>query len=322
MLDCALLKNSFLFRFQLKGWGNTRKAPLNDEAIAAMIGPRGPFLSDEEWAKKIADAGKQLRGSKRLVNSEAFEAVVRFQAETRDRLLRTYCNQSFIEAGWYTVKREAVELVKAEVERAQSKLAELVQSFVYGDYRLAQQRTAEVLGAQFSERDYPTPERMERLFGMEYRFIQFDVPEGLPPEIRAEEEAKLRASFEKASAAITGALWGEFSKFVAEIEGKLSINGEGKPKVFRNTLFEDLTVFVKSFANRNTFNDERLRDLVEKAETIIAKVGGNGLEEQAQRMRDFEGLREQTKRALASLKGEVEAAIQEKPERRFDFSEE
>lgn len=321
MLDCALLKNSFLFRFQLKGWGNTRKAPLNDEAVAAMIGPRGPFMTDEEWAKKISEAGKQLRAAKRLVVSPAFDALIAFQAETRDRLLRTYCNQSFIEAGWYTVKREAVDMVKGEVEWAQGELAKLVQAFVYGDYQSAQTRAAEALGAQFAEKDYPAPEKLERMFGMEYRFIQFDVPEGLPPEIRAEEEAKLRASFEKASAAITGALWSEFETFVSEIEGKLAINGEGKPKIFRNTLFEDLTTFVKSFTNRNTFNDERLQGLVEKAETIIAKVGGKDLEDSAQRMRDFEGLRDQTKRALANLKTEVEAAIQEKPERRFDFEE-
>ena len=142
MLDCALLKNCFLFRFQLKGWGNTRKTLLNDAAVEALIGPRGPFMSDEEWAKKITEAGKQLRGSKKLVISEAFDAVIAFQAETRDRLLRTYCNQSFVEAGWYTVKREAVEGVKAEVEWAQGRLAELVRDFVNNDYRAAQQRTA------------------------------------------------------------------------------------------------------------------------------------------------------------------------------------
>ena len=160
------------------------------------------------------------------------------------------------------------------------------------------------------------------MFGMEYKFLQFDVPDGLPPEIRAEEEAKLRASYARAEAAIVGALWGEFSKFVEEIEGKLAINGDGKPKVFRNTLFEDLTTFVKSFANRDTFNDERLRSLVEKAEAIIAKVGGKDNVDKAVRMREFEGLRDQTRSAMANLKAEVEAAIQEKPERRFSFDEE
>lgn len=321
MIDCELLKNSFLFRFSVKAWGNSRKQALNDEAIAAMIGPRPPFMSDEEWQKKIADAGKQLRGSKRLVASAAYDAVIRFQAETRDRLLRSYCNQSFIEAGWYTVKASAVESVKAEVIKARAELEGLVRAFAWGDYEAAQKRTAEVLGAAFAEKDYPSPEKMQRLFGMDYKFIQFDVPEGLPPEIRAEEERKLRDSFEKASAAITGALWAEFNSFVAEIEGKLSVSEAGKPKIFRNTLFEDLTVFVKSFANRNTFNDARLQELVEKAEAIVAKVGGGTLEDKAQRMRDFEGLRDQTKRALANLKTEVEAAIAEKPERRFDFEE-
>ncbi len=321
MLDCALLKNAFLFRFQLKAWGNSRKMPLNNEAIAALIGPRGPFMTDEEWEKKIADAAKRLKGSKRLVESKAFEELVGFQAETRDRLLKTFCNQSFLEAGWYTVSRTAVEPVKAEVESAIARMRELVEAFVWGDYVAAQQRAREVLGAQFSEQDYPSPVKLESLFGMQYRFIQFDVPEGLPPEIRAEEEAKLRASFERAQSAITGALWSEFATFVSEIEGKLSINGEGKPKVFRNTLFEDLTTFVKSFSNRDTFNDERLKGLVEKAEAIVAKVGGKDNVDRAERMRDFEGLRDQTKRALANLKSEVETAITEKPERRFEFED-
>jgi HAMP domain-containing protein len=321
MLDCALLKNASLFRFQLRGWGNVRQMPLTREAVADQIGPRGPFMSDEEWEKKITDAAKQLRASKRLVVSKAFDDVIAFQAETRDRLLRSYCNQSFIEAGWYTVSRNAIEAVKGEVERAQAELARLVQEFVYGDYEKAVTRAAEVLGAAYSTKDYPPPEKLARMFGMEYRFLQFDVPDGLPPEIRAEEEQKLRESYQRASDAITTALWSEFNTFVSEIERKLTVEEGGKPKVFRNTLFEDLTTFVKSFANRNTFNDERLQELVQKAEGIVAKVGGGTLEEKAQRMRDFEGLREQTKRAMDALKSEVAAAIQEKPERRFDFDE-
>lgn len=323
MIDCALLKNAFLFRFKSRQWGNVRKMELTDAAVEAQIGPRPPgMFTDEEWAKKIAEARKVLKGSKQLIQSALYYDITDFQSGLRKDLLARYCNPSFIDEGWYVVKRDVAETVKAEVNKASEKLAELVQRFITQDYAPAIERMAATIGAQFAAKDYPTATRMAELFGLEYRLVQFDVPDGLDPETKAEEEAKLRASYERAEKAITGALWESFKEFVDEIEAKLSINGDGKPKVFRNTLFNDLTTFVQSFANRNTFNDEQLEALVQKAQAIVTKVGGENNEDKAQRMRDFEGLRAQTKLAFDGLKAEVEQAIADKPERLFNFEEE
>jgi len=323
MIDCALLKNAFLFRFKSRQWGNVRKMELTDAAVEAQIGPRPPgMFTDEEWQKKIAEARKVLKGSKQLIQSKLYGDITEYQSSLRKEMLARYCNPSFIDEGWYVVKREAAEAVKAEVNRASGVLADLVKRFIEQDYAPAIERMAGTIGAQFAAKDYPSATRMSELFGLEYRLVQFDVPDGLDPATRAEEEAKLRASYTRAEKAITGALWASFKDFVEEIEMKLSVNGDGKPRVFRNTLFNDLTTFVQSFANRNTFNDSALADLVQKAEAIVSKVGGENNEEKAQRMRDFEGLREQTKIAFDGLKAEVAQAIAERPERLFNFEEE
>lgn len=320
MIDCALLKNSFLFRFNLRAFGNNRLAPLNRDAVLAMIGRRPDGIEDRDWEKRVDQAAARLRGSKRLVESAAYDEVISFQNETRTRLMRVYANRSFIDKGLYCVKSDLVSQVEREIEQASNDLDALVAKFLE-DYERARADAESVLGDQFNPDNYPDRESVRKRFGMAYRWIAFSVPEGLPPEIREREEAKLRETFEKAASAITGALWGEFSQFIAAIERKLETSEDGKRKIFKDTLFDDLTQFVGAFSNRNSFNDERLAGLVERAELIMAKVGGNN-PDKAQKLRDQEGLRNQVKSAFASLKTEVEKAVAEVPDRAFNFEEE
>jgi hypothetical protein len=321
MIDCELFKSAQLLRFESRSWGNTRKADLNRGAIAEMIGPIASDETPEQYEERITKAQTQLRASKKLVDSPAYKAVTRFQNDTRSMLLKRYANQSFFEEGWYVVKNTVIKQVNDAVDQANEQLRMLVDAFLqeYGTARATMETT---LGAQFNSDDYPLPEIVGTKFFFAHRWIQLSVPEGLPPEIRIQEEEKLRKSFADAQAAITGALWAEFSSFIGKIKERLTVGDDGKKKIFRDTLFSDLVTFIGSFSNRDTFNDARLNALVQEADRIVRKVAGSDDADKAEAMRTFDGLRKQTADAFTALETEVSKAIAEEPSRSFSFDDE
>lgn len=323
MIDCALLKNSSLIRIKVKGMGgNVRKVPVSKEAAEKLLGKQLDGLDTEEREKRIAIALIKLKASTTLIDCDELRAVTEYQSSFKKYIVDSFCNPSFIDEGWFTVTQTAVPALRKKFDIAQIELRALVEKFiaVYPVRKAA----AEIVWGEKACSGLIGVDRMSRLlsqFVVDYRLTQLDVPEGLPPEIRAEEEAKLRKSFEDAQAAITGALWGQFKEFVDKIQERLTVTDDGKKKIFRDTLFEDLAAFVSAFVNKNAFNDVRLAALVQQANDLIARVGGNDNADKAQRMRDKEGLREQTAKAFADLATETEKAIAEKPERKFNFDE-
>jgi hypothetical protein len=311
MLNVALLKNCVLFRLKIQSFGNRRKGELSDEAVQEIIGRAQPGQSVPEREKQIADAKKRLKLGKALVQSVELDKIKEFQKQVASNLLTRYCNRSFIDEGLYAVKADVVPKVETEIRTAIERLQnEFVPAFVaVYDSRVEEAR--KVFNGQFREKDYPKPGALPGLFGFTYRWVKLDVPEGLPPEIREQEEKKLRDTYAQAQEAIQGALWSEFDKFLSHVTDRLEPGPDGKRKTFRDTLFDDLTEFVDAFNNRNAFNDEKLGALVAQAKAAIASAGGKTPAEAAVAMRDFETLRDKTAAAFAKVKEEVTKIIAE-----------
>lgn len=321
MLNVALLKNCVLFRLQTQSFGNRRKGELSPEAVREIIGAPGPTERAEDYEKRLVQAGKRLKLGKSLVQSEELDKIKEYQTGVRVRLLSRYCNRSFIDEGLYAVKADVVPKVEAEIREAVEILGrDYVPAFVavYPE-KVAEAR--KIFNGQFRERDYPEVGSLPGLFGFSYRWVKLDVPEGLPPEIREQEEKKLRDTYAQAQEAIQGALWAEFQKFLDHVTDRLKPGADGKRKTFRDTLFDDLTEFTQAFQNRNAFNDEKLAKLVAAANAAITAVGGKDTADAAARMRDFENLREKTADVFAKVKAEVDTTIAAMPKRAFNFSE-
>jgi hypothetical protein len=155
---------------------------------------------------------------------------------------------------------------------------------------------------------------------LSYRIIELDVPEGLPSEIREQEERKLRETFEQAEQAITAALWAEFAEIIAHVAERLESSVDGKRKTFRDSTFGNLVEFMEAMKNRNVFSDERLAGLVGKAKAIVDAIGGKP-SETADRLRNYDSLRAQTQKAFVALKEQVDKSIADLPVRVFSFEE-
>lgn len=230
MLNVALLKNCVLFRLKIQCFGNRRKGDLSDGAVEQIIGKPEPGLSDLEQNERIAKAKRQLKLGKALIKSDELDALKEFQTSVRNNLLSRYCNRSFIDEGLYAVKADVVPKVEAEIKDAIARLqAEFVPALI-AKYPQQVDEARKVFNGQFREKDYPLSTDLPELFGFSYRWVKLDVPEGLPPEIREQEEKKLRDTYQQAQEAIQGALWAEFAKFLEHVTDRLEPGADGKRK--------------------------------------------------------------------------------------------
>ena len=90
------------------------------------------------------------------------------------------------------------------------------------------------------------------------------------------------------------------------------MDGNTKPKIFKNGTVENFYEFFETFKERNIFKDEQLAELVERAQAIL---GG----------RSAESIRsdEQVKERIGEAMKDVESAMTEiltMPRRRIDMN--
>lgn len=324
-MDAKLLKNAVLFRLKNTcRWGNNAKVKLNEKAVMELIGPAPVSMTEEEAGDRLAKAMARLKGGQKLLISPEYDAIKKHLSETKKRVLSQYCNQSFIDDGLYTVKTHVVPQVVEELRQAREHL-NLFLVTAFKDALPGQIEAARpVLGDLFNESLYPSEDSVTGLFDITYRIVQLDIPEGLPPEIRAEEERKLRETYEKAEQAIMAALWTEFQSFLDHIVERLTPGADGKKKKFNGDILGGLSAFVGAFNNRNTFDDVKLSELVARADEIVknASTGDVSLKDTGEKLRSDDMLRSGVADALAAVKAQVDASIADLPVRDMDLEEE
>ena len=321
-MNAKMFKLNCLVRIKVPGvMGNSRKVKVSDDQVWKAVGPLPDSMRDEEKRALFDAAKERMTQGKKLVVCPELKAATSAVSAVKSALVSEFCNPSFIDDGWFLVRLASVEAFNGRLRELNARITEPVEAFA--DVLPAQVEIARrCMGAEFNADHYPTPEAIRAYPGVSASFISFEVPEGLPPEIRAEEEAKLRAQFAEASKAIVGALWSEFAELVAHIVGRLTPGEDGKPKTFQKGTVENLTQFIGAFENRNAFNDENLAEVVKRAKGIIESVGGiGGAGSTSEKLRDFEAIRVQTRDAFGALKIQIDAGVAELPTRAFSFDE-
>lgn len=319
VINLEEFKGKVLLRVKVSMWGNTRKGKLTDEAVAKIVGNMDG-LDDREREQRLAVAKARLKLNKSLVDCPEYQDIVTWRGQFTKYMLRVYMNQSYLDEGLYVVRMEVLPETIAQIERGRRNLQSLVNRFL-GVYETQQQIARDNMVNQYSEDDYPSPERLAQRFRIDYRVIEMTVPEGLPPEIRQEEEKKLRESFEEARKAVIAALWAEYQGYLDHIVDRLKPGQDGKRKKFNDTLFGNIALFVNAFNNRNAFNDAKLAALVRKSEEILSTIGESRPSDMADSMRGDAGLRDRTRKAFEAVKDEVARSIVDIPKRSFTVEE-
>lgn len=255
---------------------------------------------------------KRFRHSKTLIVSEEYDEIVKFQNET-NALVKRYSMPSFVFPGVVAVANAGVESLNQMLVERQEKLPELVQSLTDNLPRLIEEaKTA--LNGSFSEKDYPPLADVGRRFAIRWQWIQFDVPEGLPPELREAEAKKLKERFEEAQEEIVGALRQNFAEIVSAMVDRLKTAPGEKPKIFRDSLVENFKEFFETFNQRNLMDDKELSAVVEQAKGLLNGVEPSTLRESAK-------MRERVAEDMAKVKASLDTMIAERPGRKFELED-
>lgn len=256
---------------------------------------------------------KRFKHSKQIIVSELYDEIVSYQNEVNG-MVKRYSMPSFIFPGVVAVANAGVQGLDDSLREAADKLPSLVKKLVDAWPRLVEEARG-ALNGSFNEKDYPPVQDVARRFAIRWQWIAFDVPEGLPPELRAAETKKLQERFAAAQEEILIALRSGFAKIVADAVERLTVAPGEKPKIFRDSLVDNFREFFETFPQRNLMDDKELAGIVEKAKGLLKNVGPNAL-------RDSAALRNKVAGELAKVNATLDKMITERAGRKFDFSEE
>jgi hypothetical protein len=100
----------------------------------------------------------------------------------------------------------------------------------------------------------------------------------------------------------------EFSKLVSHLTERLSGNGDGKPKVFRDSAIVNLVEFFQRFRHLNVQSNEQLDQLIDQAQRIVRNVRPDDL-------RDNQSLRDRIARQLTGVQSQLDGMLVDRPRR-------
>jgi hypothetical protein len=277
-------------------WFGVRKALTNEQKnqAAEPFGAEGEYLSAR---KKLLDtkhqAYKEVTGVRGKVSAYWKSLTLPFP-EAGIRLIRQHEVEGFNrQMAGYRVELEAA------VRRLDDHYAEL---------QLAARRR---LGDLFNPNDYPPA--LHGLFGVDWDYPNVEPPDylmQLNPAIYEQERARVAARFEEAVQLAEQAFISEFAKLIEHLTERLSNNGDGERKIFRDSAITNVTDFFNRFRQVSVRSNQDLDALVEQAQRVV-----QGTDPQA--LRDSDGLRQHVAAQLSRVQAVLDGMLVDRPRRRI-----
>jgi hypothetical protein len=290
--DTTKLKDALGFTLKLSAWGNRRRADMS----------KVDTNSDKS----------RLKLSKELISAAEYDDIKSFMGELRGWVAQRTV-PSFFREGFQLASTKAVEEIEGRMRKARTEeLPALVEKLVaVYPQKIDEARVA--LNGQFNERDYPSSDELRALFSVDWNWISFSTPEGLPEELKQAEREKLQKQMSDAGEQITLALRVGFQELIAHAVDRLQpADADGKKRVFRDSLIERVQEFIDCFQSRNLLGDKELESLVNKAQEIIIGVNPDDL-------RKNDDLRETTRQQFDEIKKELDVAVDVVKNRKFNW---
>ncbi len=251
--------------------------------------------------------GKFLSAGKKLLDTThpAFKAVTAI----RGRAVAYWKGVSlpYPEAGIRLIRQSSIADFDQQVAEFRDELDDAVSELDrhYDDLRsVARDR----LGDLFDISDYPAS--LIGMFAIDHDYPSVEPPNylrQLSPELYEQECRRVQSRFDEAVQLAETAFTEELSKLVEHLSERLS-GGDGKPKVFRDSVVENLTAFFDRFRALNVHSSDQLDDLVSRAQQVLGGV-------EPQQLRDNGTLRQQLATQLASVQSSLDGLLVDRPRR-------
>jgi len=275
-------------------WFGTRKTLTAEQKAEAAE----PFGTDA----RFLSAGKRLLD----ISHPAYKAVT----AVRGKITSYWKSQSlpYPESGVRLIRQDRVDDFAAKMREFQEELVESVENLDRHYHELkaaARQR----LGSLYNSADYP--ETLRGLFAVEFDFPSVEPPpylQQLNPALYEEECRRVQNRFDEAVRLAEEAFTAELAKLVSHLTERLSGQDDGKPKIFRDSILENLTEFFSRFRQLNIRSSEQLDQLVADAQRVV-----RGVEPQA--LRDDQNLRQHVASELSRVQSVLDGLLVDRPRR-------
>jgi hypothetical protein len=248
-----------------------QKACLIQVSSSVWMGSR---MLAQEVMEQIGQS-EWLRGRKYLVNPELLGPI------------RTAIHQARNEVGRHAlpfpitslslIPKESLGPVDEALQGYETRYWERVGDFI-AQYDYAREEAERVLGDLFNETDYP--QDIAKKFKFEWRFLTIDLPKKsriLTPEIYKREKEKFEQLMAETRDMATEALASELGNIVENLIERLNGNGNGKNKAINSAMLNKMRDFLDAFNTRNVFDDYKLNQVVEQANTALMGISAYGL---------------------------------------------
>ena len=264
-------------------------------------------VQKNQAADSFGAEGKFLSAGKKLLDTThpAFKAVTAI----RGRAVAYWKGVSlpYPEAGIRLIRQSSIAEFDQQVAEFRDELDDAVGELDrhYDDLRsVARDR----LGDLFDISDYPAS--LIGTFAIEHDYPSVEPPNylrQLSPELYEQECRRVQSRFDEAVQLAETAFTEELSKLVEHLSERLS-GGDGRPKVFRDSVVENLTAFFDRFRALNVHSSEQLDDLVSRAQQVLGGV-------EPQQLRDSGTLRQQLATQLAGVQSSLDGLLVDRPRR-------
>ena len=264
------------------------------DQAAGSFGAQGRFLAA---AKKLLDC-----------NHPSYKSVTKVRGEATK-----YWKESTLpypEPGLRLLRQADVAEFGRRVDRFKEELSFAVVDLEehYDELRNA---ARERLGDLFNASDYPAT--LIGAFGLDCDFPGVEPPEylkQLSPHIYAQECARVQTRFNEAVALAEQAFFDELARLVDHLAERLTVDEEGKQRVFRDSAVSNLNDFFTRFQRLNISSNGQLDELVQQAHCVIDGV-------QPQQLRDSQSLRQHVASQMAGIQSSLDQMLVDRPRRRI-----
>lgn len=249
-----------------------------------------------------------LSAGKKLLDTShpAFKAVT----AVRTRVIAFWKGISlpYPESGIRLIRQDDISAFTVQMT---SHKVELDEAVIQLDERYDELKSAarRRLGSLFNATDYPAT--LRGWFDVSFDFPSVEPPEylrQLSPQLYQQEASRVAARFDEAVQLAEQAFTEELSKLVSHLTERLSGTDDGKPKVFRDSVVENLREFFERFRHLNIRSNEQLDDLVGQAQRVIRGV-------EPQQLRDNQAVRQQVASQLSGVQSVLDGLLIDRPRR-------
>ncbi len=268
-------------------------------------------LTPEQKAEAAEPFGAEaafLSAGKKLLDSAdpSFKAVTAI----RNRAIAFWRSLSlpYPEPGVRLIRQDRIEKFAAQMREFQEELAEAVQTLDrhYAELKAAARRK---LGDLYDPADYP--DSLTGMFEISFDFPSVEPPDylrELNPALYEEECQRVQGRFDEAVRLAEEAFIAELAKLLSRLTERLSGQGDGKPKIFRDSAVENLTEFFQRFRQLNVRSSAQLDNLVADAQRVIRGV-------EPQNLRDNQALRQHVAAELSRVGSVLDGLLVDRPRR-------